>query len=217
MHIGRFSSHILSIHLIHFFLILTRAKWTDSQENEAFYIEYEGNVSATYTLLSNPNCTYDLGPQNTSFLYIGAHATWDSNPFFFELYHDTSVSCGLFGGKCTNLRKRDEKQQVVYTTDEIFNLDFVTAGRVCYKDGQACGSTAVNPYYVADEVINLHEANVTRMQYADGLGYSVLLDKGAWSGNGTITPHVDLQQTPTTDPTDCEMELKYDDHVVVQW
>jgi hypothetical protein len=142
---------------------------------------------------------YNLGPYKLSSLYIGVNPPWDSNPFFFELYHLASESSGFPD----------------WTNDSIYNLDFTTAAYICMKNGEMCEFLTYHPYYfVVAEMVNLKDANVARVSEGMGVGYSVTGDEKTWVSNGTIKNSVDVAMPLNyTWEAGCMYELHYEWYV----
>ena len=98
--------------------LVAASSYTTEKEAGAQYLAFNGTISATVsypTETDSKSCSQKaLGPFVQSYLYVGVNPPWDSNPFFFELYHLTS---GLNSG--------------LFTSDSIYNLDFTTAAYAC--------------------------------------------------------------------------------------
>jgi hypothetical protein len=136
---------------------------------------FSGNITGTVTYPSTPSCEEKaLGSYDRTYLYVGVNPPWDTNPFFFELYHLASDEDGIFG----------------FTNDLIFNLDFSSAAWECYKGGEPCGPFFTeDPYFVPvvylDMSGNNNGSKIERVEVGDEDGYTVTGGPGTWVGNDT--------------------------------
>lgn len=150
--------------------------WADSR-----YIAYSGTVTATYWFDStccdlryggheseDKACSAEglgLLPDNNTWLYVGQNpASWDDNPWFFELYHLTY-----------------DRNFSYVTTDPLTELDFASSVRACWEDDLPCLWSAYAPTFREERQLDLAAANVT---LANGT-YRVSGDQGAWVGNAS--------------------------------
>ena len=154
---------------------------------DGFFITYSGTVSGSWTPPSNSTCkAQTVSPEKGSYLFVGVYPSWDSNPFFFELEHLLSE-----GADSKLIRSRDSflhsKRQFL-TSDDLYNLDFASAGVHCQKDGKDCGYFEFNPYFQKLEFLDLHKASVERVPVNGTTGYRVQGDEKTWVANGTRDP-----------------------------
>ena len=157
-------------------------------ENEAGsqYLAFNGTISATVsypTETDSKSCPQQvLGPYVQSYLYVGVNPPWDSNPFFFELYH---------------LASKPDPGFITFTDDSIYNLDFTTAAYACWADdGTPCGLIELDYHFVAEELLNLNMSKVEKVKVGQEDGYNVSGDQTSCVKNtteGSATNGVDLQ------------------------
>jgi len=144
------------------------------------------------------------------------HPSWDPNPFFFEVYHEASTSCGFEDSDCVYIVPT--KRQIIWTDDEIYNLDFTTAAEACYSGGKPCGTAETNWYYALAQTFDFSRASISQTQISGETGYSVVFPNTSWVSNGTIVPLVYLAEnddggTALTD-SDCRIS---DTGIEVEW
>lgn len=153
------------------------------------FILYNGTVSGSFEHGDDyPSSCKDikLGTNENAVLAVGVNPDWDSNPFFFELFHKSSEDDGGF---------------VSFTDDTIYNLDFLSAASVCMKDGKVCGMLEYDPTYKPAEVLDLSKATVKETKIAGDAGYSVSGSKDTWVGDDKIKNEVDIAR-----PKDAELD-----------
>jgi hypothetical protein len=161
-------------------MLLGAARLAKAQANAAFeasgaqYILYSGNISASVSYssqFSSSSCASLTTPSySNTHLYIGKNPPWDPNPFFFELYHSAS------DGR-------------IFTSDQIFNLDFSSSAYECFKDGKPCGFVAVDFDLKLQQYLDLTKAQVAKTTVNGEAGFSVNGDPTSWvtsnaTGNG---------------------------------
>lgn len=135
----------------------------------AQYISFIGNISGSVTYSPQYSCpARDLGSYARTYLYVGLNPPWDSNPFFFGLYHLASDTSG-FG----------------FTKDAIYNLDFSSAAYECYNGDKPCASFIPYPTYVPQVYLDLTgkgngTSNITKVRLGDEDGYAI------WGANNWI-------------------------------
>ncbi|KAL9610263.1 MAG: hypothetical protein Q9167_005034 [Letrouitia subvulpina] len=156
-------------------------------DGDGFFISYSGTVSASWTPPPNTTCNPTIiSSEKNSHLYVGVYPRWDSNPFFFEIEHLLSE-----GADDKRLRPRQSfspvKRQYL-TSDDLYNLDFASAGVKCEKDGHDCGYFEYNPNFVNLEFLDLKKASVERVPLDGHTGYRVQGDEKTWVANGTADP-----------------------------
>ncbi|RDL35254.1 uncharacterized protein BP5553_07185 [Venustampulla echinocandica] len=133
------------------------------------YIVFSGNITGTVSYPPEFDCAPLTKSYANTHLYVGKNAPWDSNAFFFDLYHrasDTSAFIGL-------------------TRDYIYNLEFTTASYDCIKDGKPCGIIAYAPDFVPHMYVDLNKTKISKTQVEGKAGYAVSGDTGSLVGNGT--------------------------------
>jgi hypothetical protein len=134
----------------------------------AQYIQYNGTVTAK---IQNPSqClkqNVQLGPYVNSYLYVGKNPPWDTNPFFFELYHLAS-----------------ESGFSILTNDDVYNLDFPSAAYACGQNGGNCQGFVYADEYHGEQKLDLTKASISKVQGSGGsdFGYSVSGDNTAYVG-----------------------------------
>lgn len=176
--------------------IFCNAQYADEFNAAGQFLFYNGTVSGSLTYSERPGVPCSLKEHAKSYLYVGKYPPWDSNAFFFELYHlstrdhdgkpdgedqQSTASTPVLASTATSnipttaampVSKRQGFVDV--SQDEISNFVFTTAAYVCFKDNSSCaasGSYFVNdPYYVPIELIDLARAKVERVNEALGLG-----------------------------------------------
>ena len=127
-----------------------------------------------------------------SYLFVGIYPQWDKNPFFFELEHDGNESGGPFGRGKSKSRDLHPvlRRQFSYTLDDIYNLDFGSAGPVCEENGDLCRGYFYS--YGAGlfdlEYLDLSKASVQRATVGNSSGYQVQGNQTSWIANGTADP-----------------------------
>jgi len=84
--------------------IYSTQTWAGTQ-----YIFFNGTITGTVNYPSSCSPSSEsYGPYIRTYLYVGVNPPWDSNPFYFELYHLASEGDGF----------------IVITEDYVYNLDF---------------------------------------------------------------------------------------------
>ena len=156
-------------------LQLVAASYATEDEAGSQYLAFNGTISATVsypTETDNKYCSQQaLGPFAQSYIYVGVNPPWDSNPFFFELYH---LASGLNSGIIT------------LTDDSIYNLDFTTAAYACWADdGTPCGSIEFDYHFVGEELLNLNKSKVEKVKVGQEDGYNVSGDQTSWVNSTT--------------------------------
>lgn len=163
---------------------------TDSTPSQ--FINFTGTVSASTSWSSDfqnqkiPCTDRTTAAYSKSYLYVGLNPPWDPNPFYFELYHFASDSSGGI---------------VSFTDDDVYNLDFTTAGLACMglSSGKPCASFQYGYYYQQIQNIDLTKAKISQTDVNGQSGYSVTGDVGTWVGNGSLPIGVDVDKSCTTD------------------
>ena len=156
-------------------LQLVAASYATEDEAGSQYLAFNGTISATVsypTETDNKYCSQQaLGPFAQSYIYVGVNPPWDSNPFFFELYHLTSgPNSGFFA----------------LTNDSIYNLDFTTAAYACWgDDGTPCGLIELDYHFVGEELLNLNKSKVEKVKVGQEDGYNVSGDQTSWVNSTT--------------------------------
>jgi hypothetical protein len=169
------STFLLTPLLISLHLLPASAQNAAYYESGAQYILFSGNITGTVTYPSTPSCPEKaLGSYDRTSLYVGVNPPWDTNPFFFELYHLASDGEGIF----------------VLTNDLIYNLDFSSAAWECYKGGEPCtGFFIEDPDYVPvvylDMSVSNSGAKYETAEVGNENGYTVTGGAGTWVGNDT--------------------------------
>jgi len=153
--------------------LVAASPYATEDEAGAQYLAFDGTISATVSYPTETNNKYcsqqALGPFVQSYLYVGVNPPWDSNPFFFELYHlNSDLNSGLF------------------TNDSIYNLDFTTAAYACWADdGTHCGFIEYDYHFVAEELLNLNMSKVEKVKVGQEDGYNVSGDQTSWVNSTT--------------------------------
>jgi hypothetical protein len=153
------------------------------------YIRYDGTISAKrwdsqlccenldpHLVSMSANCNgtgAHNGPSVNTQLYIGVNPPWDSNPFFFELWHLES-----------------ETSYVLFSEDDILNLDFGSAAWAC---GISCGTFEGVSNFSGEQKLDLKNAKIQR----DGGFYTVSGDSKTWVGkdNAEFIPGVTIARS----------------------
>src|SRR6266536_1188231 len=146
--------------------IYSARTWAGTQ-----YIFSNGTISGTVNYPSSCSPTSkSYGPYSRAYLYVGVNPPWDSNPFYFELYHLASEGDGYF----------------VFTKDYIYNLDFASAIYACYTStGSECSFLTFDPQFRVEEKLDLTKAIVSAGQVSGEAGYTVTGDSQSYSGKST--------------------------------
>lgn len=138
---------------------------------EHLTINFNGTLSSHFSHPPGSPCVdFFSGPEYLSYLAVGVNPPWDSNPFFFELYHEA-------------------ENEGIYTNDTVYNLDFYTATYVCYQpNGETCSFVDTWPYYfVPVESVNLHLTTIERANIGNQIGYVVTGDETSWVSNNSTS------------------------------
>jgi hypothetical protein len=161
-------------------LLLTIAQAShvrDSEdENGSQFLIFNGSVSASVTYPSDIQDVCEartLGPYLKSYLYVGLNPSWDTNPFFFELFHRASDSTGtLLGG---------------LTEDLVYNLDFASSAYACWRNsGKPCSWYETQWHYQPEILLDLTKANVKTVTTGSGEeGYEITGDETSYIKNET--------------------------------
>ncbi|KAF2012517.1 hypothetical protein BU24DRAFT_494510 [Aaosphaeria arxii CBS 175.79] len=140
------------------------------EENGSQYLGFNGTISAKTTYPSSGSCDETFGPFAKSYFYVGLNPPWDSNPFFFELYHLASEGSG---------------GPVTFTKDDVYNLDFGSSGYVCYSEGKPCGYFETVWYYQSEILLDLTKAAVKKTKVGNEDGYEISGDQKTYLKNET--------------------------------
>ncbi|KAF3941801.1 hypothetical protein ABW19_dt0206274 [Dactylella cylindrospora] len=155
--------------------------------NNNAHIAYKGDVSVTWenTGRAGQACTFELGPQNHSWFYVGVHPSWDPNPYFFEVNHAASVSCSITGDNCVDIDEA-EGSFFTWTTDEIYNLNYYSSAFVLDSSRGRYG------VYEPQRTVDFEEATYTKTRLDGERGYRIELGDSSWSTNHTDAPEMTL-------------------------
>ncbi|KAF2259579.1 hypothetical protein CC78DRAFT_571739 [Lojkania enalia] len=93
---------------------------------------------------------------------------WDSNPFFFKLYHKSTEDGGF----------------ITFTDDEIYGLDFGSPAYACWDDsGNPCGYYETSWEDLPEILLNLTTATATKTKVGGEEGYEVTGDETTYVQN----------------------------------
>jgi len=146
--------------------IYSTQTWAGTQ-----YIFFNGIITGTanYPSPCSP-LSASYGPYPLAYLYVGVNPPWDSNPFYFELYHLASEGDGY----------------IVFTQDFVYNLDFASAIYACYSStGSECEFLTFNPQFRVEEKLDLTKATVSAGQVGGEAGYTVAGNSQSYVGKST--------------------------------
>lgn len=142
----------------------------------AQYLAYNGTVSATvsYDPALGEGCIPEtFGPYVNSYVYVGVNAPWDTNPFFFELYHLATEDIGYLG----------------FTDDLVYNLAFSSSVFACWTKigNHPCSfwewSTDVR--WKPEIVLNLNKTTTKKTELDGEEGYVVTGNETSFNKNTT--------------------------------
>ncbi|KAI4213080.1 MAG: hypothetical protein LQ351_004234 [Letrouitia transgressa] len=177
---------LLSIVLVSILPSPASGQLSSIADGDGFFISYSGIVSASWTPPPNTTCNPKIiGPEKNSHLYVGVYP-WDSNPFFFEIEHILSETAD--DKRVRPKRSFSPGKRQFLTSDDLYNLDFASAGVQCQKDGHECGYFEIDPDFRPLEFLDLKKASVERVPVNNQTGYRVQGDDKTWVANGTADP-----------------------------
>lgn len=168
---GFFKSTIVSFAAAVFFPLVRASLTREAEEwSGAQYIAFNGTVSGTVTY-DNSDCTSpNYGPYVNSYLYVGVNPPWDTNPFFFELYHLASEGEGF----------------LVLTEDRVYNLDFASSAYACWNDdGTPCQFFEYDYTFMPEKLLDLAKASVKKSTVEGEDGYEVSGSQDTYVKNET--------------------------------
>lgn len=182
---------LLSIALVSILSSPASGQLSSVADGDGFFIFYSGTVSASWTPPANSTCKpTTVSPEKNSHLYAGVYPRWDSNPFFFEIEH--LLSEGADDRRLRPKRSFSPVKRQYLTSDDLYNLDFASAGVQCQKDGHDCGYFEYDPNFLNLEFLDLKKASVERVPVDGHMGYRVQGDDTTWVANGTADPWFNL-------------------------
>ncbi|KAF2679576.1 hypothetical protein K458DRAFT_460738 [Lentithecium fluviatile CBS 122367] len=139
------------------------------------YLGFNGTVSGSVTY-ANPTDTCEsktIEPLVNAYIYVGVNPEWDTNPFYFEIYHLTS--------------DYEVSRFVTFTDDDIFNLEFASSAYACWgRSSEPCGALQYNPVWEPEIMLDLKKASLKRVDLEGGQGYEITGDEATYMKNETL-------------------------------